>query len=89
MLQVYCECFVSQDYNFFVFTLEESKVELAECIRQTKRIKWNFSPLVKAIHLDLYPVVEHFLSDNHIKIECGIFDCVWLPREKAMAFNSE
>lgn len=83
--------FILQDHVIFPFTLEESLSELNECFRQTKRIRWNFSPLIAAIQVDHLAILEQFMKDSGMEIEDErseiFFDCLRLTKEKASALE--
>lgn len=76
----------------FIFTLEENHHELNECIRQTKRIKWDFGPLFVSVHNDDLKVLNQFTTKNGMELDDRTdwpkpSVCIWLPKEKALAME--
>lgn len=76
----------------FVFTLEADCAELRQCVNQTKRIKWNFSPLFTLVHSDHMAIVNEIIAKNNYEVNQHLtekFVGVWLPKEAAETFDYE
>lgn len=82
---------IIQEYMVFLFTLEADCTELRECIQQTKRIKWNFSPMISSVHMDQIGIVMEFIEKNKFELEqkLSVDVGVWLPKETVAKFDIE
>lgn len=80
----------SPRYCIFAFTLEWPPNELMSCLRDSKRIQWQNEPLIEALSNELVPLVKTLLAEKET-YACakwtGSSNCVWLPREEAVAFD--
>lgn len=75
-----------------MFTLETDTVELNECLRQTKRIKWNFSPLFTTIHSEHTDAIDEIVQMNNFAMDehaTWKLVCMWAPKEMINNYDVE
>lgn len=72
--------------------MQENSGEVLECLRNTKRIKWQLGPLIPSIHAEDYEVFNKLMNELKREVDYRTdwpkFNvCVWLPKEKALNFE--
>lgn len=78
----------SKEYSIFIITLDESMMELRECLEQTKLIKWVQIPLFIAVHQCFREMLNAIFEKKNVAVRIDNHcSTMWLDRMEALSYE--
>ena len=77
-----------KDYTIFVMTLDESLVELRDCLMETKLINWMMLPLFVAVHRRFNKLMYEIFESKNLRVRVDNYcSTIWMDKTKAASYQ--